>query len=243
MNQKLPSYHVLVVDDEKDLVNLVRYNLEKAGYSVSGVYSGTDVDLAIRSQVPDLIILDLMLPDRSGYDICKDLKASPSTRSIPVIMLTARSSEDNRVRGFEYGVEDYVVKPFSPKELVLRVKALLTRTTLQHTQNNSIKECAGIYLDALGIFPDEQLVTVNSVPVALSATEYKILLALASSPNKVYSREQLIQLAWKEQNMEDILDRTVDTQVKRLRAKLGEAKEMIKTIRGSGYCLCFHEKR
>jgi two-component system, OmpR family, phosphate regulon response regulator PhoB len=237
------SGHVLVVDDEKDLVNLVQYNLEKAGFSVVGVHSGADVDKAIMTKAPDLIILDLMLPDRSGYDICRDLKQNPSTRSIPVIMLTARSSEYNRVTGFEYGVEDYVVKPFSPKELVLRVKALLARTALQHIQKNSIQEDPGIHVGLISIFTEEQLVTVNSAPVALSITEYKILLALASRPNRVFSREQLILLAWDtHQDVSGILDRTVDTQMRRLRVKLGEAKDMIQTVRGSGYRLASHER-
>ncbi|MEM0951097.1 MAG: response regulator transcription factor [Cyanobacteria bacterium P01_H01_bin.74] len=241
MSQK-SDHHVLVVDDEKDLVNLVQYNLEKAGYSVAGVHSGADVQAAILEKLPDLIILDLMLPDRSGYDICKDLKSSASTKFIPIIMLTARSSEYNRITGFECGVEDYVIKPFSPKELVLRVKALIARSTFKQAQQNSIIDGPSLHFGALSIFPDEHSVMINNELVALNATEYKILYFLASHPNRVQTRERLIQYAWQNHDVTEILDRTVDTQVRRLRVKLGELKEMIQTIRGTGYCFYFKDE-
>jgi two-component system phosphate regulon response regulator PhoB len=221
---------ILVVDDEKDLVNLVRYNLDKEGFDVICAYDGSSVSDMVRSQHPNLIILDLMLPDRSGYDICKDLKADPGTRSIPIIMLTARSSEYNRVTGFECGVEDYVTKPFSPKELVLRVKAMLARTTARFTPSPLIR------IGPIRIHPEEYRVFVQDQEVALTQTEFQILMTLAEQPNRVKTREQILETVWQDE-AETVLDRTVDAQVKRLRAKLGDARNLIETVRGMGYRL------
>jgi two-component system phosphate regulon response regulator PhoB len=228
------SESILVVDDEKDLVNLVCYNLEKAGFQVHAAYDGSSVIPAVREHRPALIILDLMLPDRSGYDICRDLKADPATRDIPIIMLTARSSEYNRVAGFECGVEDYVIKPFSPKELVLRVKALLGRTA---SYRNHLQQTARmIQAGKIRIYPEEYRVMVGETEVPLTQTEFKILLALAEQPNRVKTREQILTTVWQDE-AETVLDRTVDAQVKRLRAKLGDARTMVETIRGLGYRL------
>lgn len=225
---------ILVVDDEKDLVNLVRYNLEKAGLSVECAYNGSSVLPLVQEATPDLIILDLMLPDRSGYDICRDLKADAATRKIPIIMLTARSSEYNRVTGFECGVEDYVIKPFSPKELVLRVKAILARTaTYQALESSAAKS---LQLGKLRIFPEEYRVLVDDAEISLTHTEFKILMALAAQPNRVKTREQMLETVWQEE-AETVMDRTVDAQVKRLRAKLGSARNMVETVRGLGYRL------
>lgn len=222
---------ILVVDDEKDLVNLVRYNLEKNGLQVESAYNGSSVLPLVESFEPNLIILDLMLPDRSGYDICRDLKGNPETRHIPIIMLTARSSEYNRVTGFECGVEDYVIKPFSPKELVLRVKAMLARTSGFRPGEVEGKR---MVLGRLKIYPDEFRVLVNDQDVPLTHTEFKILMALASQPNRVKTREQMLETVWQEE-AESVMDRTVDAQVKRLRAKLGPARDMVETVRGLGY--------
>jgi two-component system phosphate regulon response regulator PhoB len=225
---------ILVVDDEKDLVNLLRYNLEKEGFEVDCAYNGSSVQGKVQASMPDLIILDLMLPDRSGYDICRDLKAQAATRAIPIIMLTARSSEYNRVTGFECGVEDYVIKPFSPRELMLRVKAILGRTAEQRSRVDSdIKQ---IQLGRLSIVPEEYRVLVDEQELSLTHTEFKILMALASQPNRVKTREQLLLEVWQDE-AETVLDRTVDAQVKRLRAKLGPARDMVETVRGLGYRL------
>lgn len=221
---------ILVVDDEKDLVNLVRYNLEKDGYEVICAYDGSSVLKSVWNQRPDLIILDLMLPDRSGYDICRDLKADAGTKGIPIIMLTARSSEYNRVTGFECGVEDYVIKPFSPKELVLRVKAILARTGKPQEAEKVIE------LGRVRIHPDEYRVFVDDREVSLTHTEFKILLALSVQPNRVKTREQMLETVWRDE-AESVMDRTVDAQVKRLRAKLGPARDMVETVRGLGYRL------
>jgi DNA-binding response OmpR family regulator len=225
---------ILVVDDEKDLVNLVRYNLEKEGFEVDCAYNGSSVLRDSQMALPDLIILDLMLPDRSGYDICRDLKANPATREIPIIMLTARSSEENRITGFECGVEDYVIKPFSPKELMFRVKAILARAN--GSRQRSQDEGAVIRLGVLQIYPQEARVLVEQDEVSLTSTEFKILLALAEQPNRVKTREQMLETVWREE-AESIMDRTVDAQVKRLRAKLGVARDMVETVRGLGYRL------
>ena len=225
---------ILVVDDEKDLVNLLRYNLEKEGFDVDCAYNGSSVQATVQASLPALIILDLMLPDRSGYDICRDLKADAATRAIPIIMLTARSSEYNRVTGFECGVEDYVIKPFSPRELMLRVKAILARTA---EQSNRVQTASRqIELGRLSIIPDEYRVLVDDQEIALTHTEFKILMALAAQPNRVKTRENLLLEVWQDE-AETVLDRTVDAQVKRLRAKLAQARDMVETVRGLGYRL------
>lgn len=236
------SARILVVDDEKDLVNLLRYNLEKNGFEVLSAYDGSSVLPLVWEFPPDLILLDLMLPDRSGYDICRDLKAEEKTRDIPIIMLTARSSEYNRVTGFECGVDDYVIKPFSPKELLLRVKALLARTAQYRSQlqeqGQGLTRVSGqvIQIGKLRIDPEEYRVFVNEQEVPLTQTEFKILMMLAEQPNRVRTREQILVSVWQEE-AETVLDRTVDTQVKRLRSKLGDVRDMVETVRGLGYRL------
>lgn len=221
---------VLIVDDEIDLVRLVRYNLEKEAFQVFTAYDGQATLTQTRQHQPDLIILDLMLPDMSGVEICKRIKGDTKTRHIPIIMLTARSSEEDRVSGFEAGADDYVVKPFSPKELVLRVKALLGRTLSQRPP-----EPSKIQLGDVLIYPQAHRVETTSGEVlSLSMLEFKILLTLAQNPNTVKTREQLIADIW-DQEGENISDRAVDTHIKRLRQKLGSARDLIETIRGIGY--------
>ncbi len=224
------SAKVLIVDDEIDLVGLVRYNLEKEGFTVLTAYDGKTAVGHIKSFQPDLLILDLMLPDMSGFQICQHIKADPRTKVIPVIMLTARSSENDRVSGFEAGADDYVVKPFSPKELVLRVKAMLGRTLVQRPP-----ETAKIVLGDLIIHPKGHHVeTLQGEAITLSSLEFKLLMTLASQPNAVKTREQLIADIW-EDDGENISDRAVDTHIKRLRQKLGASRNVIETIRGVGY--------
>jgi two-component system, OmpR family, phosphate regulon response regulator PhoB len=221
---------VLIVDDEVDLVRLVQYNLEREGFQVLTAYDGKTTFTRIKEQKPDLLILDLMLPDMSGIKICQQIKDDPKTKALPIIMLTARSSENDRVSGFEAGADDYVVKPFSPKELVLRVKAMLGRTLHQRPE-----AAPRIELGDIVIFPKDYAVeTLNGAPLSLSLLEFKLLLALAKNPNVVKTREQLIAEVW-EQEGEDISDRAVDTHIKRLRQKLGSARDIIETIRGIGY--------
>lgn len=222
---------ILVVDDEHDLVNLVRYNLQKEGYDVICAYDGASVVNLVREKRPHLIILDLMLPDHSGIDLCRQIKSEEKTRDIPIIMLTARSSEHDRISGFEAGAEDYVVKPFSPKELVLRVKAMLGR---------SLRALPNIlHLERITIYPEEYRVFIDNQEIQLTNIEFSILLVLARYPNMVKTREQILEEVWQEEST-DVLDRTVDAHVKRLRAKMGEERDCIETVRGVGYRFVTH---
>lgn len=224
------SATVLIVEDEIDLVRLIQYNLEKEGFTVHSALDGKSAIAQLKAQKPDLVILDLMLPDMSGIQICREIKQTPQTKKLPVMMLTARSSESDRVGGFEAGAEDYVIKPFSPKELVLRVKALLARTMPQPDEVQ-----VQIDLGDIVILPEAHAVqNRQGESLNLSFLEFRILMALAAKPNVVKSREQLIADVW-EQEGEDISDRAVDTHIKRLRQKLGDARDVIETIRGVGY--------
>jgi two-component system, OmpR family, phosphate regulon response regulator PhoB len=219
---------ILVVDDEIDLVNLVAFNLRKAGFEVITAFDGTMALQQVWDHLPDLIILDLMLPDHSGFDICRDIKQRPETRHIPVILLTARSAEQDRITGFEIGAEDYVVKPFSPKELVLRAKALLARTQPQ--------EAAGLSLGPITLHADLRQVLINGQAIILTSLEFELLAYLMRHPEKVTTREQLLKKVWKQQS-EEVMDRTVDAHIKRLRGKLGSARDHLHTVRGMGYRL------
>lgn len=225
---------VLVVDDETDLMHLVRYNLQKEGLNVLCASDAASAKKLIQQQRPDLMILDWMMPDQSGLELCRQLKSQPETASIPVIMLTARSAEGDRIAGFESGAEDYVVKPFSPKELVLRVKALLNRT--QKEGGGSTPWDGPLMIGPIAIYPAEYRVTVDGSPIQLTQIEFDILKSLAMAPNRVHSREQILTAVWQE-DAELVLDRTVDAHVKRLRGKLGSARDLLETVRGVGYRL------
>lgn len=235
---------ILMVDDEEDLVHLVRYNLEKEGFKVLFAYDATCAKDILNTHQPDLIILDLMLPDQSGFEVCKQIKQSHRTKHIPVIMLTARSSEEDRISGFEVGAEDYVVKPFSPRELVWRVKAMLGRTQQQvenhasgPSSNNNAKQAdAPIVIGPLMIFPSAYRVLVDQEEIALTHIEFEILKMLAEQPHRVHTREQILDSVWQD-SAEEVLDRTVDAHMKRLRSKLASARNLIETVRGVGYRL------
>jgi two-component system phosphate regulon response regulator PhoB len=217
---------VLVVDDEPDIVALVAYHLAKAGYRVSTAATGPDALRAAREERPALVVLDLMLPGMSGFDVLEKLRAHDATRDVAVLMLTARKEEPDRVRGLTLGADDYLTKPFSPAELVLRVGAILRRVG------------AGTGGDTLAIGPlvidrAAHAVTVDGQPLDLTATEYKLLLTLAERRGRVQARTQLLQSVW--DAAPDIQTRTVDMHVQRLRAKLGDAGALIETVRGFGY--------
>jgi two-component system phosphate regulon response regulator PhoB len=221
---------VLVVDDEADIVALVAYHLAKSGYRVSTASSGPDALEAARRERPALIVLDLMLPGFSGYDVLEQLRASDATREIAVLMLTARREEQDRIRGLSLGADDYLTKPFSPQELVLRVAAILRRVGAAGT-NATDK----LILGPLEIDTAAHTVRVQGEPVELTPTEFKLLLTLAERRGRVQARAHLLQTVW--EAAPDIQTRTVDMHVQRLRAKLGVAGDLVETVRGFGYRL------
>ena len=221
---------VLVVDDEADIVALVAYHLAKSGYRVSTAASGSDALDAARRERPALVVLDLMLPGLSGYDVLEQLRAGDSTRDIAVLMLTARREEQDRIRGLSLGADDYLTKPFSPQELVLRVAAILRRVGAGAT-NATDKLIVG----PLEIDTAAHVVRVSGSPVELTPTEFKLLLTLAERRGRVQARAHLLQTVW--DAAPDIQTRTVDMHVQRLRAKLGIAGDLVETVRGFGYRL------
>ena len=218
---------ILVIEDERDLAELIAFNLEKEGYRPLISFDGVSGLEAARSNHPDLILLDLMLPGLMGTEICKLLKKNEKTAAIPIIMLTAKGEEIDRVVGFEVGADDYMVKPFSTRELLLRVKAVLRRTMPEKAQGKSI------IIGLVTIDTERHMVSVAGEEIVLTTTEFKLLLNLAERLGRVQSRDILLQNVWGYNYVGDT--RTVDTHVTRLRTKLGEAGEMIKTVRGFGY--------
>jgi two-component system phosphate regulon response regulator PhoB len=218
---------ILVVDDEPDLLELVRFNLDRAGFRVETAASGEEALARLRRSTPDLLVLDLMLPDLSGEEVCRRLRANPSLAGLPVIMLTAKSEEVDRVVGFELGADDYVTKPFSPRELVLRVKALLRRSY------EAAASSAPLERGALRLDPERHRCSVKGEEVDLTAKEFQLLEALMRRPGRVMTREKLLDEVWGSDIA--VTSRTIDTHLKRLREKLGEAAELIQTVRGLGY--------
>jgi len=220
---------VLIIEDERDLAELIAFNLEKDGYKTGIATDGIEGLKTAMQSLPDLILLDLMLPGMLGTEVCKNLKKNDRTSSIPVIMITAKGEEIDKVVGFEVGVDDYVVKPFSTRELMLRVKAVLRRTVTESTTSLVIK------VGQITIDTERHVVLVNDVEVNFTTTEYKLLHTLVKRMGRVQSRDVLLRDVWGYNFVEDT--RTVDTHVTRLRTKMGEAGEMIKTVRGFGYKL------
>lgn len=218
---------VLVVDDEPDIVALVAYHLARAGYRVSTAATGTDGLAAARHERPALIVLDLMLPGLSGYEVLEQLRADAGTQGIPVLMLTARREEQDRIRGLAMGADDYLAKPFAPQELVLRVGAILRRGVAKPDSGDALR------IGAITIDRAEHRVSVDGRDVELTPTEYKLLMTLADRRGRVQDRAQLLETVW--EAAPDIQTRTVDMHVQRLRAKLGPAGDVIETVRGFGY--------
>jgi two-component system phosphate regulon response regulator PhoB len=221
------AQRILVVDDEPDILELTRLALSQEGYQVETAATDDEAMAGIRRAKPDLIVLDLMLPDRPGTEICRSLRATPGLSDIPVIMLTARTDEIDRVVGFEIGADDYVTKPFSPRELSLRIKAILRRGSTVETSNEHL-EHHGLTLDV-----ERHRCLVDGGEITLTAKEFGLLAALMRRPGRVQSRERLLEEVWGEGIA--VTHRTVDTHMKRLRAKLGNAGDMIDTVRGVGY--------
>jgi two-component system phosphate regulon response regulator PhoB len=221
---------VLVVDDEADIVALVAYHLARAGYRVSTAGSGTEALDAAQRERPALIVLDLMLPGMSGYDVLRELRSGDGTRDVAVLMLTARREEQDRIEGLSLGADDYLTKPFSPQELVLRVAAILRRVGA-----GGASATDRIHLGALEIDKGAHTVRVAGDAIDLTPTEFKLLLTLAERRGRVQARALLLQTVW--DAAPDIQTRTVDMHVQRLRTKLGPAGDLIETVRGFGYRL------
>jgi DNA-binding response OmpR family regulator len=219
---------ILVVDDEPEAAELVEFNLAQAGYNVVTAEDGAAALEKARSFLPSLIVLDLMLPEVNGLEVCKILRRDPATAAIPIIMLTARAAEIDRVLGLELGADDYVTKPFSPRELVLRVKKVLERGRVK-------REEAQLRVGDLVIDSARHMVSWREKPIELTATEFKLLWTLAERRGRVQSREQLLRDVWEYNSLVD--SRTVDTHMRRLREKLGAAAECLETVRGVGYRL------
>jgi two-component system, OmpR family, phosphate regulon response regulator PhoB len=219
---------ILVVDDEPDIIALVAYHLVKHGYRVSTASTGPEALTAARQELPALVILDLMLPGKSGYEVLQELRELSGTKDIAVLLLTARKAEEDRIRGLALGADDYLTKPFSPQELVLRVGAILRRLA------------KAIRADVLVVGPiaidrGEHRVRVDDKEIDLTATEYKLLLTLAERRGRVQDRSSLLESVW--DAAPDIQTRTVDMHVQRLRTKLGAAGDLLETVRGFGYRL------
>jgi two-component system, OmpR family, phosphate regulon response regulator PhoB len=221
---------VLIVEDEAPLVALLRYNLEKEGFAVAEAADGEEALLQIAERRPDAVLLDWMLPLVSGIEVCRQIRRAPATRSTPVIMLTARGEEGDRVRGLNSGADDYVVKPFSPSELVARLRAVMRRAQPGATQD--VLQFADIELDNVA-----HRVTRNGTPVHLGPTEFRLLRYLMMHPGRVFSREQLLDSVWGHDVYLEA--RTVDVHIRRLRKALNSdgAVDVVRTVRSAGYAL------
>ena len=219
---------IAILDDEPDILNLVSINLEKNGFETAKFELADELNKFLERKIPDLIILDLMLPDADGFDVCKDLKKNEQYTSIPIIMLTAKGEETDRILGLEFGADDYVVKPFSPRELVARVKAVLRRGKMKEEAKKIIEIGKTLRIDL-----QKYEVYLNDRKLNLTSTEFKIIKLLATRKGWVYSRNQILDHLWG--NDKIVVDRTVDVHIRNLRTKLGPAGKYIKNIRSVGY--------
>jgi len=221
---------VAIVDDEPDILELVSLHLKKAGYRVKEFENARDFLKFLEKTQPDLLVLDLMLPDIDGLDVCKHMKREQKLAPVPIIMLSAKGEEIDRVLGLELGADDYITKPFSPKELVARVKTVLRRK--DNSENKGKKLTAG---DLLTIDEDKYEVLAEGKKVELTTTEFRILALLVSRPGYVLTRDRMLDYLWGDEKI--VLDRTVDVHIRNLRKKLGKAGQLIKNVRGIGYKL------
>ncbi len=220
--------NILVVEDDEDILELVRYNLAKDGYKVVGVRSGEDAVRSVGFKAPDLVVLDLMLPGLDGLEVCKVIRNDPTTRHVPVVMLTAKGEEADIVTGLELGADDYITKPFSPRVLVARIRAVLRRKTVEPADDSST-----IHVRDLVIHPGRNEVLLKGKPVELTFTEFRILHLLARRPGWVFTRNQIVDAVRGEDYA--VTARSVDVHIVGLRKKLGSAKAYIETVRGIGY--------
>ena len=220
---------ILVVEDDKSLLPMITYNIEKNGFLVKSATNGEDALLLIKEEIPSLAIFDWMIPEPNGLELCKILRRKQETSNLPIIMLTAREEEEDRIRGLEYGADDYISKPFSPAELIARIKALIRRST--SSQNNILE------FEDIKIFDNEHKLFRGKTRVHLGPTEYNLLKHLMENPCRVFSREQLLDSVWGHGIY--VEQRTVDTHIRRLRKALNieGKKNFIRTIRSSGYSI------
>jgi two-component system alkaline phosphatase synthesis response regulator PhoP len=223
----MPKQNILVVDDEEDVLELVRYHLEKNGYTAESASTGEDALKIAKTKLPDLIILDLMLPGIDGLEVCRRLKGDVKTQNIPIIMLTAKGEEIDIVTGLELGAEDYVTKPFSPKVLIARIRRILHRTIARDLQKAAIK------IHDLTIDPARRQVLIRDKLVDLTFTEFNILYTLAKRAGMVFTRYQIVDSLHGDDYL--VTDRAVDVQIVALRKKLGSYSRYIETVRGVGY--------
>ena len=219
---------ILVVEDEEDILELVSFNLKKQGYQVRGVTSGEEALQEVRRKIPSLIILDLMLPGVDGFDVCKSLKNNPRTKAVPIVMLTARSEEADIVIGLELGADDYLTKPFSPKELIARVRAILRRSKTDISDQEILQKVHDIEIN---VKRHEVLISGNQIN--LTSTEFRVLRLLADRPGWVFTRDQIVGAVHDQEYA--VTDRSVDVMIVGLRRKLGVSGQYIETVRGVGY--------
>jgi len=224
----MPNEKILAVDDDEDIRELVKYNLAKDGFRVRCVASGEQAITKALDFIPDLVLLDLMLPGLDGLDVCRQLKNNPKTNHIPIIMLTAKGEDSDVVAGLELGADDYITKPFSPRVLLARTKAVLRRLRKEQPQDNTVVQVHDVVIN-----PARHEVLVSGSSVELTASEFRIVHFLARRPGWVFSREQIID-AVKGQDY-PVTERSVDVQIVGLRKKLGDAGRLIETVRGVGY--------
>lgn len=228
---------ILIVEDERDIVELLRYNLREADFKVDAVRNGADALQRAVDNLPDLILLDLMLPEVDGLIVCRLLKNDPRTKKIPIVMLTAKTEESDRVTGLELGADDYITKPFSPREVVLRINAVLRRLKAgNEAEDENQIQTHGVTIDL-----DRHQVLTEKGAIDLTATEFKIITMFARSPGRVFNRDVLMDVIWGQEYYG--VDRTVDTHVSRLRRKLGDFGEHIETVYGVGYRLKEEKKK
>lgn len=222
---------IVVIEDEPDIQDVLEYNLRREGFEVRTADTGTEGLRAVAAERPDLVLLDLMIPEVDGLDVCRTLKNEPDTKDIPIIMVTAKSEESDVVLGLGLGADDYVQKPFSPRELVARVRAVLRRGGSKSPDPTTRRvTCGPVEID-----PTAYRVFVDGQRLALTPTEFRLLHFMASHPGRVYTRDQLISKAIGEHVV--VVDRNIDVHIRSLRKKLGEHRALIETVRGVGYCV------
>ena len=225
----MSATHIVVVEDESDILEVLSYNLRREGFEVSSSLNGVQGLELIQQQLPDLVLLDLMLPGMDGLEICRRLRSNPASQHIPIVMVTAKGEESDVVLGLGIGADDYLVKPFSPKELIARVKAVLRRTSASVEAADEQR----VLIDGLDIDTSKYKVALNGEEIKFTATEFRLLHYLASHPGRVFSREQLLDRGFS--NDAIVVDRNIDVHIRAIRKKLGDDQSFIETIRGVGY--------